>query len=210
MSDGILGLMGLWRKLYRGETTFDFVGSRRRWWTISGVLLGVSILALIIFGLELSVDFTGGLVVTVPNPAGAEVEEVREAIDPLGASDARIQEVSGGESVRIQTGFIDDPAPLIEAASEVTGAQPGEANVESVGPTFGAQIGQRALIALVVFIGAVILYIGWRLEFKMGVTAIAALAPRPDRDSGYLRPLRDRRHPGDGGVDPHHPRLLAV
>ena len=167
--------MGLWRNLYRGETTFDFVGSRRRWWTISGVLLGVSILALIIFGLELSVDFTGGLVITVPNPAGAEVEEVREAIDPLGASDARIQEVSGGESVRIQTGFVDDPAPLIEAASEVTGAQPGEANVESVGPTFGAQIGQRALIALVVFLGAVILYIGWRLEFKMGVTAIAAL-----------------------------------
>ena len=67
------------------------------------------------------------------------------------------------------------PAPLVEAVTEVTGAQPGEANVESVGPTFGAQIAQRALIALVVFIGAVILYIGWRLEFKMGVTAIAAL-----------------------------------
>ena len=202
--------MGLWRRLYRGETTFDFVGSRRRWWTISGVLLGVSILALIIFGLELSVDFTGGLVVTVPNPAGAEVEEVREAIDPLGASDARIQLVDGGDSVRIQTGFIDDPAPLIEAASEVTGAEPGEANVESVGPTFGAQIAQRALIALVVFIGAVILYIGWRLEFKMGVTAIAALAPRPDSDRGHLRAVRDRRDPGDGGLDPHHPRLLAV
>ncbi len=167
--------MGLWRRLYRGETTFDFVGSRRRWWMISGVLLGVSILALIIFGLQLSVDFTGGLVVTIPNPAGADVEEVREAIDPVGASDARIQLVDGGDSVRIQTSFMDDPAPLIEAASEVTGAEPGEANVESVGPTFGAQIAQRALIALVVFIGAVILYIGWRLEFKMGVTAIAAL-----------------------------------
>ena len=119
-------------------------------------------------------DFTGGLVVTIPNPAGADVEEVREAIDPVGASDARIQLVDGGDSVRIQTSFMDDPAP-IEAASQVTGAEPGEANVESVGPTFGAQIAQRALIALVVFIGAVILYIGWRLEFKMGVTAIAAL-----------------------------------
>jgi preprotein translocase subunit SecF len=167
--------MGLWRRLYRGETTFDFVGSRRRWWTISGVLLGISILALIIFRLELSVDFTGGLVVNVPNPAGAQVEDVRNAIDPLGESDARIQLVAGGEAVRIQTGFTDDPAPLVEALTEVTGAQPGEANVESVGPTFGAQIAQRALIALVVFIGAVILYIGWRLELKMGVTAIAAL-----------------------------------
>ena len=87
----------------------DFVGSRRRWWTISGVLLQVSILALIIFRLELSVDFTGGLVVNVPNPAGAQVEDVRNAIDPLGESDARIQLVAGGEAVRIQTGFTDDP-----------------------------------------------------------------------------------------------------
>ena len=55
-------------ELYRGETTIDFYGMRRRWFTASGVLLLVSLLALAVFRLDTSVDFTGGTIVNAPEP----------------------------------------------------------------------------------------------------------------------------------------------
>ena len=47
-------------RLYRGEISFDFVGRQKLWYTISGAILVVSVLALVIFGLNFSIDFKGG------------------------------------------------------------------------------------------------------------------------------------------------------
>jgi preprotein translocase subunit SecF len=63
----------------------------------------------------------------------------------------------------------------IEAIVELTGADRDDTSIEAVGPTFGALIARRALIALAVFLGTVILFISWRLEFKMAAAGIAAL-----------------------------------
>ena len=51
-------LGGIGGKLYRGEVSVEFVGRQRLWYTISGVILAVSIIALAVFGLNFSVDFT--------------------------------------------------------------------------------------------------------------------------------------------------------
>jgi preprotein translocase subunit SecF len=58
---------------------------------------------------------------------------------------------------------------------EVTGAAQNEISIEAVGPTFGALIARRALVALGVFLGAVVLFISWRLEFKMAAAGLVAL-----------------------------------
>lgn len=169
--------MSFMRDLYRGETHFDFVGNRRRWFTISGIILLVSILSLVFRGVNLSVDFQGGTLVEAENPAGATVTQVREAVTALGIPNARVQTTSGGDGVRVQTAQLgpEQEDRLAETIAFLAGVEPAEVSRQTVGPTFGDQITQAAVRALVVFLIVVALYITWRLEFKMAMAGLVAL-----------------------------------
>lgn len=169
--------MSLLSKLNRGETNIDFVGNRRRWFTISAIALLISLAALGLRQLNLGIEFVGGLGLQAPNPAGADVPEMRSALEDLGIEDATIQLLDDGEAVRITTRELDTATEnaAVDAISEITGSNRDDISIEAVGPTFGALVARRALIALGVFLGAVILFISWRLEFKMAAAGIAAL-----------------------------------
>lgn len=112
-----------------------------------------------------------------PNPAGVGVAEIRTVLEGVGVDDATIQELDNGESVRVTTAELDDELlnEAVDVLSQVTAADRSEISIEAVGPTFGALVARRALIALGVFLGVVILFISWRLEFKMAMAGIAAL-----------------------------------
>ena len=169
--------MSTWSRLNRGETTIDFVGNRRRWFTISAVLLTLALASLGLRQLNLGIEFVGGLGMQAPNPAGADVGEIREALAGAGVADATVQLVDDGASVRVTTAVLDLEIErrAVEALAAVTGIDRLEVSIEAVGPSFGALVARRAVIALVVFLGAVVLFISWRLEFKMAMTGIAAL-----------------------------------
>jgi preprotein translocase subunit SecF len=164
-------------RLNRGETTIDFVGNRKRWFTISAALLLISIASFAVRGLNLGLEFEGGLGLQSPNPAGADVAEVRDAFEDVGIDDATIQMLDDGEAVRVTTKELDDELlnAAVDAVADVTGADRTEISIEAVGPTFGALVARRALTALAVFLGVVVLFISWRLEFKMALAGIAAL-----------------------------------
>jgi preprotein translocase subunit SecF len=73
----------LWTKLYRGETSFDFVGHRRRWYAISGAVIVIGLLALGVRGLNFSIDFKGGTVWEVQSNASvARVRDVVGSVSP--------------------------------------------------------------------------------------------------------------------------------
>lgn len=169
--------MSCFSRLYHGETNYDFVGIRRRFWTASGALLGVSVLSLAIIGFNLGVDFTGGTVVEVENPANASVADVRDVLAGIGLESARVQSVGGGAGIRVLT---EELAPeveqrLVEALAAETGVEPVDANRQTVGPSFGEQVARKALQALVFFLIGVGIFISFRLEWKMAVAALVAL-----------------------------------
>lgn len=166
-----------WARLRRGATTIDFVGKRRRWFAISAALLFASLASLGIRQLNLGIEFVGGLGMQSPNPVTATVDEVRDALAEVGVAEATIQFLDDGAAVRVATPALDQQteSAAVEALARVTRADPGEISKETVGPSFGALVAQRALLALGVFLGAVVLYISWRLEFKMAVAGLAAL-----------------------------------
>ena len=163
-------------RLYRGETDYDFVGQSKRWFTISAVVLALCLLSLGIRNLNLSIDFTGGTAIVSPNPNGAGVTEIRDALSSE-AGTARVQLIDDGASVRVQTEAVDLDVErqLVLDLIETTGAPIEETDVDSVGPTFGRQIAQRALLALLVFLVVVVVFISIRFEWKMAVGAISAL-----------------------------------
>lgn len=169
--------MSVLQKLNRGETQIDFVGHRRRWFTISAVALIISLAALGFLQLNLGIEFVGGLAIEAPNPAAASVPDMRQALVDVGVTDSTIQLVDDGSSVRVTTHELDSAAEnaAVGAIAETTGSDRAEVSIVAVGPSFGALVARRALVALLVFLGAVILFMSWRLEFKMAAAGIAAL-----------------------------------
>ncbi len=167
----------------RIRTSIDFVGRRRLWFTVSAVAVVVSVLSLGLrngpgeLGLNLSLDFRGGTSIVLDNPAGVSASEFEDVVSGLGITDSRVEELDDGAAMRIRTEFVGDDreVALVDALAAAAGVAPEETSVESVGPTFGAQIARSAVIALVSFLVAVSLFISIRFEWKMALGAIAAL-----------------------------------
>lgn len=169
--------MSFYGRLIRGETRVDFVGRRRRWFVISAAILVVSLASLGFRQLNLGIEFVGGVSLQAPNPAGAEVSDIRSSLAAAGVENATIQMLDGGDSARVTTRDLDPEIEraAVEALGSVTSAAHEEISIETVGPSFGALVARRALVALGVFLGAVVLFISWRLEFKMALASLAAL-----------------------------------
>src|SRR5258708_37311611 len=87
-----LGQLG--SRLYRGEVSVDFVGRRRLWYAISGLILLISIVAVLVRGLSFSVDFKGGAVFTFPS-SSTSVSQVQSAVESGGVSGAIVQQTHG-------------------------------------------------------------------------------------------------------------------
>jgi preprotein translocase subunit SecF len=169
--------MSLGRRLYHGETHFDFVGRRRWWFAVSIAVVVISGVVLIpaVRGLNLSVDFVGGSLVECDNPAGATVAEVRDALAGVGQAGAKVQLTGGGAGLRVQTGELTEEGrdALIAVVAGVAGVEDlQQVSYQSVGPTFGRQVTDSAVRALVVFLIVVSVFLWWRLEWRMALAAI--------------------------------------
>ena len=172
--------MNVPQRLYHGETHFDIVGNRRRWFTLSAALLIVSGLALGLRGLNLGVDFEGGVLVEVENPAGASVGDVRSEMAAIGIDNAKVQTTGGGGSsggIRVQTEELDDTRlqRLIDTVAAVAGVETVEANVQTVGPSFGSRVTTAAVRALIIFLIVAAVFISVVLQWKMAGAALLAL-----------------------------------
>lgn len=164
------------RRLYWGETEIDFVGRARVWFTISAALIVIAVAGLVVRGLNLSLEFTGGTawVVDKKGFTGGDAEAAVASFK-LG-SDTKVQEV-GGASVRIEAKEVepDKAQEVAKALAKAAGVAEKDVSKQSVGPSWGQEVSRKALWGLVVFLVLVIIYISLRFEFKMAGTAIAEL-----------------------------------
>jgi preprotein translocase subunit SecF len=171
---------GMFGKLYRGETTFNFVG--RRWWGfgISIAFIVATIISLFAQGLNLGIDFKGGVAWEVPAKT-ITVEDVRTILDAnnIPTADAKIQVLNGaeGQRIRAQVGEISTEArTVVQAAlSAKAGVELQEVSVASVSSSWGRSITEKAVRALLIFFVIVSMYIAWRFEWKMAIAAILAM-----------------------------------
>jgi len=172
--------MSTFSRLYRAETSLDFVANARRWFIISGTIVLVSLAGFLIRGLNLNVDFEGGVIVQVNNETDATVADMRAALTEIGLGDARIEfldSLDGATAFRVRTPALDETleSELVHTVADTAGVGIEETDVEAVGPTFGEEITARAIQALVVFLFVVALFIAWRFEWKMAMAGLTAL-----------------------------------
>lgn len=162
-------------RLLRGETQVDF----QRWWkrglVLSAVVLLLSLGSLLSRGLNLGIDFEGGTSFELPAP-GVSVADARSALTDIGETSAKIQ-IVGDDTLRVQ-GATQTPEKAIETRqtlADLAGIDPSEVNVSEVGPSWGEEITQSAVRALVIFLIAILVYLSLRLEWPMALGALAAV-----------------------------------
>nr|WP_294690812.1 protein translocase subunit SecF [uncultured Friedmanniella sp.] len=169
----------LGHRLYTGEASYDFIGRRRRWYVVSAVLLLISLGALAIRGLDFGIEFEGGADFRAPVTVNSQtVDEMRSALKSSGVpelEDANVNTI-GSDQIRVQTRTLDPTVevPKVRAAiGEQVGVPADQVAYNLIGASWGEQITERALIALVVFLVLVGLMI-W-IYFRNAAMSIAAL-----------------------------------
>jgi len=172
------GSMG---RLYRGETTFNFVGRRKIGFGFSLALVAITLLSLFTRGLNLGIDFKGGVAWEVP-ATSLTIEQARAVLDKNGISttDAKIQTLSGADGIRIRV-QVGDQTPEVrvkvqESLATAANVTTQDVSVAAVSSSWGRTITEKALRALGAFLLVVSLYIAWRFEWKMALAAIIAVA----------------------------------
>ena len=169
-------LSGLGGRLYSGETSFKFIGNRRRWYSISAIFILASIAALAIQGLHLGIEFKGGSSYTV-NKSGISVEQARASVADVGIEGEIIVQKIGDSKVRIQTGALTSEQ---SKAVELALTQAFKVEIESidtqiVGPSWGKEITKKALYGLFAFLIVIMLFLAMAFEPKMAIAAIVAV-----------------------------------
>ncbi len=169
-------ISGLGGRLYSGETSFNIVGNRKRWYSISALFLLASIAALTIQGLHLGLEFKGGASYTVTKP-GITLEQGREAASKFDIPGEAIVQKIGDDKIRIQTGALTpSQATAAENVLTFTFDVPAESiDTQIVGPSWGKEITKKAIYGLIAFLLAVMLFLAMAFEPKMALAAIVAV-----------------------------------
>jgi preprotein translocase subunit SecF len=176
-------LSRLGQQLYDGHVSIDFVGRKWLWYSISAVIVAVSVYGLVGPKLNLGIEFEGGVeyrVAMAPGEANQEnVEAISDAVRGSGIENASapIANTSGEDTIRVQTEPLttDESDQIAQLIRDAVPAEDLSSNL--IGPSWGQQVAERALTGLGVFLVLVVLLIwAYFREWKMSVAALVALA----------------------------------
>ncbi len=175
-------LGGIGGKLYRGEVKVEFVARKRLWYSISGAILVISVVALVVFGLNFSVDFKGGSVYQFA-AGNSSISQVRSTVSGAGGgSDAIVQKLTplggGAAKWQVQTHplSVAQQNSVQSAISHQFRVPENSISVTSIGASWGSQISQKAAEALIAFLIVIVIYLSIAFEWKMAIAALVALA----------------------------------
>ena len=165
--------------LYTGARSFNIVGRRRIWFSIAAVLVAISILVPVIKGFNFGIEFSGGSQFTVSG-AGAHPSTAKATEAANGVERGAVQRVTvvAGTTVQVTTSQLT-PAKtddVQQALADAFNVPKGKVAASFIGATWGQDITQQALRALIAFvILAVLLMALYFRTWKMSIAAIVAL-----------------------------------
>jgi preprotein translocase subunit SecF len=165
-------------RLYRGDVSINFVGRQKIWYTISGCIVLIAVVALLVRGLNFSVDFKGGSIFTVKAP-NASISQIQKAVTDGGGGTSTVQKAGVGTKAQFQaqteslsTGTNEK---VQNSLAHELGIPQSQISTKIVGPTWGSQISSKALEALIAFLIVIVIYLSIAFEWKMAAAAFIAL-----------------------------------
>ena len=169
-------------RLIKQKTNINFLGAERRkmalW--ISFVVIIASIASLARNGLELGIDFTGGILLEVGYEQAADLETIRGNLAEAGFSDAQVQLFGADTDVLVRLPPHDGDAASIREELQGTLATGGESvdlrRVEFVSPQVGKELTEQGGLAMIFAMLMIFAYVMFRFQWKFAAGAVAALA----------------------------------
>ncbi|MEO6712112.1 MAG: protein translocase subunit SecF [Mycobacteriales bacterium] len=171
--------MSVFTRLFNGQTTYDFIGERKRWYAVSAFFIALSLVGLLVFKLNAGIDFTGGDLYDFDKaPAGTTVEQVQTVVQEAGVKATPRVTKLGDDRFRVETEALgaETTDKVSAAISREFKVDQADVGIKSTGASWGSQVTNKAIRSLIFFLIAVFIYISWRFEWRMAVGALAALA----------------------------------
>jgi preprotein translocase subunit SecF len=168
-------------EFFRRTPTIDFMAKRRITYLISAILMIGSFVLIATRGLNLGIDFTGGVVVEVSYPNTANVDSARSALAEAGFADAQVQAFGTSRDLAVRV-TPDNGEDVNEVSRRVAAAlgqvDPGVQvrRTEVVGPQVGEDLTEQGGLAILFTFIGILIYVGFRFEKKMAAgTVLAAM-----------------------------------
>jgi preprotein translocase subunit SecF len=170
-------------KWIKEKTSIDFL-SRRQRLIAAGVVvaaLAISVVSFATRGLELGIDFTGGILLEVGYPQAADIDRIRQLMDDAGIDDVQVQRFGAETDVllRLPPQPDADPDTIRSTLSDILSAdQPGVEirRIEFVGPQVGADLREKGATAMIYATVMIFIYVMFRFQWKFAVGAVVATA----------------------------------
>lgn len=167
-------------RFFAETTNYNFLGARKLAGALSVLAVLAAIALLFTRGLNLGIDFTGGVLVEVGYPQAVELSEVRAVLESNDFGDAIVQHFGASDDVLIRLPPRDsvDAAQLsnaVYAALRSSGAELELRRVEFVGPQVGEELTVDGGLAMIWALACIFLYVVFRFHWKFSAGAVAAL-----------------------------------
>ena len=162
--------------------TLNVVKHHRWWFAISSILVIISLISIFMKGFNFGIDYTGGTIVEVVFEQPVEVSQVRDVLKEYNLENAQIQ-LSGdttgdtsGKDVMIRTRNLEssESAAVVESLTKNIG-QNTVKRIETVGAVIGSEVTEHALTNLLIAFLALAIYISYRFEYKVAISALIAI-----------------------------------
>lgn len=183
------------------NANYDFIGVRRYAYMVTGALFTLAFIALIGWGLNYSIEFTGGTLVQVKAPVGTNTAQLRGALDANGLKGSEIQDFGapGEFIVRARTAKEGTDADNTQETAKAVGAALDQVvgqgkytveRTEAVGPKVGGELRTKAFLAIFYSFFAVLAYLAFRFEWRFGLAAVVATAHDIILTIGFIALMR--------------------
>ncbi|WP_051063152.1 protein translocase subunit SecF [Ilumatobacter nonamiensis] len=169
-------------RLYRGQTAIDFYGHRRIGMFVAIVVVIVTVVSLSVQDFNLGIDFEGGQAWEVPASETFGVDEAEDVLVEndvsVASSKIQLREAESRSSVAIQIEVVsnDKAEALTQDFADASGTSVDDLSFEFTSPSWGDDITDKAVRALVIFLIIVAIFISIRFEWRMAIAALAAMA----------------------------------
>nr|WP_225622435.1 protein translocase subunit SecF [Musicola keenii] len=150
---------------------------------LSGLLLLLSIVVMGVRGFNWGLDFTGGTVIEISLEKSVDLEQMREALEKAGFADPLVQNFGSSRDIMVrtppakgETGGQVLGSKVVNVINETTSQNAVVKRIEFVGPSVGADLAQTGAMALMAALICILIYVGFRFEWRLAAGVVIALA----------------------------------
>jgi preprotein translocase subunit SecF len=172
-------------EFFKKQTNFPFMATRKVWYTLSAILMIGSVVSFATRGLNLGIDFTGGVSVAATFAQAANVDAVRTSLTQTGFKEPQVQSFGTSRDVAIR--LPPDPTQnatairaKLESVLQSVDKSAQVQQLEVVGPQVGNELKTNAMWALSLTLAGIFIYIAFRFHtWRLSLGAILAVLHDP-------------------------------